>query len=163
MDNERFIEIRTYLAEHKSATVNELAEKLFVSSATVRRDLTEMQKQGLLQRTHGGAILNQNTDDESAFNARLQKNQYEKRRIASACAELIHGNSTMFFDGSSSVSCLVPFLSRYPQLTVVTNGINTAIELSKLENVNLHIAGGEFKNFGNSTLGSRTIEFLKDF
>lgn len=163
MDNERFNEIRILLTENKSVTVNELAKNLFVSPATVRRDLTEMEKQGLLKRTHGGAILNQNTDEESAFSARKQKNQSEKRRIAAVCIELLHGNSTLFLDGSSSVNCLVPFLSRYPQINAVTNGVHTAIELSKLENLNVHIAGGELKNFGNSTLGNRTISFLQDF
>lgn len=160
MDNERYDEIKLYLAENKSATVKELALKLYVSAATVRRDLTEMEKRGIVQRTHGGAILHQNTDDESAFVARVQKNQPEKRRIAAAAAELLHGGCTIFLDSSSTVSCIVPFLSRYPQITVVTNGIRTALELSKAENVNVHMAGGELKTYGNGTLGFRTLEFI---
>lgn len=162
MDNERFDEIRLFLAENKSATVKQLAAKLFVSAATIRRDLTEMEHLGIVQRTHGGAILHQNTDDESAFIARVEKNQAEKRRIAAAAAELLHGGMTLFLDSSSTVSCLVPFLSRFPGLTVVTNGIRTALELSKLENVSVHMAGGELKSFGNGTLGCRTVSFINE-
>lgn len=160
MKNERIEQIKRYLQKHKSATVISLSKSLFVSTATVRRDLAQMEKQGLLERTHGGAMLKQNIDDESAFKLRTQKNIVEKRKIASLCLPLLKGESSIFLDGSSTVNCLIPLLSKLPQITVVTNGVRTALSLSKLENVTVKILGGELKTNGNSSLGASTLNQL---
>ena len=61
--SERFKLISDYLKEHSRATVDELAHVLYVSPATVRRDLTEMQKLGMSQRTHGGAVFIDSVDE----------------------------------------------------------------------------------------------------
>ena len=80
--NERHNAILTILKEKKSAKVGELASVLFVSEATVRRDLAEMQKLGLIERSHGGAFLSDNADEVSIF-VRMNKNAKEKERAAS--------------------------------------------------------------------------------
>ena len=66
-NQERSNSILNYLKEKKSASVEELAKLLFVSEATIRRDLTEMQKLGQIERSHGGAILMENADEISIF------------------------------------------------------------------------------------------------
>ena len=64
---ERQNEILKYLKEEKKAGVNVLAKLLYVSEATIRRDLTEMQTMGLIERSHGGAILPDNAEEISMF------------------------------------------------------------------------------------------------
>lgn len=81
LTNERQNKIMDFLKEHKTAVVRELAASLYVSEATVRRDLKEMQKMGLIERSHGGAILPENAEEVSIF-VRMNKNAKEKERAA---------------------------------------------------------------------------------
>ena len=74
---ERFKRISEYLKEHKKASVEELSAFLYVSPATVRRDLVEMQALGMVARTHGGALYIEESDETSIF-VRLGKNSREK-------------------------------------------------------------------------------------
>ena len=161
MEQEKLDEIKHILSVKRTASVNELAEKLYVSTATVRRALNILEKDGVLKRTHGGAVRVKNPDDESAFNARLLLNQPLKKRVAAAASVLLKDHATIFMDSSSTVGCVVPFLEDFDRLTVVTNGIRTAFWLSQLKNVNVSIACGEVKNFGNSVLGSRTLDWIR--
>ena len=71
--NERQNEILKWLKENKSAGVNELSKALFVSEATIRRDLAEMKSMGLVERSHGGALLPENAEEISIF-FRMEKN-----------------------------------------------------------------------------------------
>lgn len=161
MDSEKLEEIKRILTVQRAASVNELAEKLYVSTATVRRALNILEKDGVLKRTHGGAVSVKNNDGEAAFNARLMLNQPLKRRIAEAASLLIPDNSCVFMDSSSSVGCIVPYLENFTSLKVITNGIRTAYWLSQLKNVSVTIACGEVENYGNSVLGSRTLDFIR--
>ncbi len=161
MDRDKLEEIKRILTTKSAASVNELAEKLYVSTATVRRALNILEKDGVLKRTHGGAVRVKNNDGEAAFNARLMLNQPLKRRIAEAASVLIPDNSSVFMDSSSSVGCIVPYLENFTSLKVVTNGIRTAYWLSQLKNVSVTIACGEVENYGNSVLGSRTLDFIR--
>jgi len=76
---ERQNEILRRLKENKTANVNELAKDLFVSEATIRRDLAEMKSMGLIERSHGGALLPENAEEISIF-FRMEKNASEKER-----------------------------------------------------------------------------------
>ena len=78
---ERQNEILRILKENKTAGVNALAQELYVSEATIRRDLTEMKSMGLIERSHGGAILPENAEEISIF-FRMEKNANEKERAA---------------------------------------------------------------------------------
>ena len=71
-NNERYKAISEYLKNNQRAKVKELADMLFVSPATIRRDLVEMQKLGMLERSHGGAIYTENANEVSIF-IRLEK------------------------------------------------------------------------------------------
>ena len=74
---ERQNEILRTLKENKTAVVSELAKDLFVSEATIRRDLAEMKSMGLIERSHGGALLPENAEEISIF-FRMEKNASEK-------------------------------------------------------------------------------------
>ena len=79
---ERQEEILDILNKNKSATVEDLAAELFVSGATIRRDLRAMEKQGLIKRSHGGAMPFKSSAEESAFAIREQENIIAKKTIA---------------------------------------------------------------------------------
>ncbi len=72
---ERFKEIEDYLKKHQRATIEELSKMLYVSEATIRRDLNEMQKLGMVKRTHGGALLTSEENEPNIF-VRIEKNAF---------------------------------------------------------------------------------------
>ena len=102
--NERYREITAYLKDHEKASVEELSELLFVSPATIRRDLSDMQKLGMIQRTHGGAMLLDNINELNIF-VRIEKNAKEKQHTATVALNHLPQFNTVFIDNSST--CLV--------------------------------------------------------
>lgn len=149
------------LKEKKSVNVRELALSLFVSEATVRRDLTEMQKLGLIERSHGGAILPDNADEISIF-VRMNKNAKEKERAATNALPYIPEFRSVFIDSSSTALALA-LRMELSYKTVVTNSLQTAIMLSKKKDINLIILGGSVQYNTVSSTGSFTVRQIEDF
>ena len=158
---ERQNEILKWLKENKTAGVNELAKALFVSEATIRRDLAEMKSMGLVERSHGGALLPENAEEISIF-FRMEKNANEKERAATKALPYIPPFKSLFIDSSSTALALAERLDLSFK-TVVTNNLQTAIQLSKKPNLNLILLGGNVHFNTNSATGSWTARQLEDF
>lgn len=158
---ERQNEILKFLKENKKAEVTSLAGALYVSEATIRRDLAEMQKMGLLERSHGGAILPDNAEEVSMF-FRMEKNANEKERAATKAIPHLPHFQSVFIDSSSTALALAERIELNHK-TVVTNSLHTALQLSKKPDVNLIILGGTVQFKTNSALGSWTARQLQDF
>ena len=158
---ERQNEILKWLKENKSAGVNELAKALFVSEATIRRDLAEMKSMGLIERSHGGALLPENSEEISIF-FRMEKNASEKERAATKALPHIPPFKSVFIDSSSTALALAERIDLNFK-TVVTNNLQTAIQLSKKPNINLILLGGSVHFNTNSATGSWTARQLADF
>ena len=158
---ERQNEILRILKENKTAGVNELAKDLFVSEATIRRDLAEMKSMGLIERSHGGAILPENAEEISIF-FRMEKNANEKERAATKALPYIPPFKSVFIDSSSTALALAERIDLNFK-TVVTNSLPTASQLSKKPNINLILLGGTVHFNTNSATGSWTARQLEDF
>lgn len=160
-NQERSTIILNYLKEKKSASVEELAKLLFVSEATIRRDLTEMQKLGQIERSHGGALLMENADEISIF-IRLAKNAKEKETTASIALKHLPDFKTVFIDNSSTCLALAERMN-LSHKTVVTNGLQVAAKLSQKDNVQILMPGGSVLYNTNSVMGSMAIDGIKNF
>ena len=158
---ERQNEILKTLKENKTASVTELAKDLYVSEATIRRDLAEMKSMGLIERSHGGALLPENADEISIF-FRMEKNASEKERAATKALPYIPPFKSVFIDSSSTALALAERIDLSFK-TVVTNNLQTAIQLSKKPNINLILLGGNVHFNTNSATGSWTARQLADF
>ncbi|MGN1103454.1 MAG: DeoR/GlpR family DNA-binding transcription regulator [Candidatus Coproplasma sp.] len=162
LTNERQEQILSILKKKHSATVKNLAAELFVSDATIRRDLNEMQKLGLIERSHGGAVILEEADEVSIF-VRINENAKEKERAAFQALNVIPKDfKSVFLDSSSTVLALAQRLD-LSHKTVMTNNLQTAIALSRIDDINLLIPGGNIFSTGNSVVGSWTTSLLKDF
>ncbi|MBQ3116442.1 MAG: DeoR/GlpR transcriptional regulator [Clostridia bacterium] len=157
---ERQEEILEILNKNKSATVEELAHELFVSGATIRRDLRIMEKQGLIKRSHGGAMPFKSSAEESAFAIREQENIVAKKTIATLASKLIKNGDSVFIDSSSTVGTVVPLLNNFQFLSVTTTGLRNALLLSQTNNVKIYIAGGQIQNHSNSIIGTDTMDYI---
>ncbi|MFA6861778.1 MAG: DeoR/GlpR family DNA-binding transcription regulator [Bacilli bacterium] len=159
--SERFKLISQYLKEHNRATVEELAHVLYVSAATVRRDLSEMQKLGLIQRTHGGAVLLDASDEVSIF-VRIEKNSADKEKTATLALNKLPSFSSIFIDNSST--CL-GYAERmdFTYKTVITNGLQLAMKLASKKDVKVILLGGTVQYSTYSTSGELTSSLLDYF
>ena len=133
------------------ATVDELAKKLFISPATVRRRLDDLQNKGLIVRTRGGAKINDGNNFYPSFSLRAHQNSLEKKKIALAAIKFIKNGDLIFIDGSTSAFFIAEYLSEFRDIMVVTNGIDTLSLLSK-NNVKAYSTGGEISNSNRSAL-----------
>jgi len=147
---ERFERIKSELARRGSVDGDELALLLNASRATVRRDLDDMQRRGLLRRTHGGAA-NTETRDELPFQSKLYAFLPEKRAIGAVTASLIEDGRVIGCTGGTTVTQVIKAL-KGRRVTVVTNAINLAMELAAAESTEVVVTGG--------TLRARTYELV---
>lgn len=159
--NERHDHILSIIKGQKSVTVGELTKQLFVSEATVRRDLSEMQRLGLIERTHGGAVISSNAEEISHF-VRVVKNAKEKEYIACRALERLPHFHSVFIDGSSTALALAERMN-LEHKTVVTYNLQTALQLSKKPNVNLMILGGAVHFNTVSATGAWTAGQVNEF
>ncbi len=157
---ERQEEILEILNKNKSATVDYLAKALYVSGATIRRDLKEMEKQGMIVRSHGGAMPFKSSSVETSFLVREQKDTTAKRKIASLAVRLIKNGDSIFVDSSSTTSYVMELLKDFTNLTVTTTGIRNATILSSTDSVKIYIAGGLVSNHSNSISGTDTMDYI---
>lgn len=159
--NERQNEILRILKEQKKVNVGKLAKTFYVSEATIRRDLSEMNGMGLIERSHGGAILPENSEEISIF-FRMEKNATEKERAATKALPHIPPFKSVFIDSSSTALALAERMD-FSFKTVVTNNLQTATQLSKKPNVTLIMLGGTVQYNTISATGSWTARQLDDF
>jgi len=159
---ERQNEILEILREKRSMTVVTLAKKLFVSEATIRRDLSEMEKLGLIHRAHGGAVIAENDSGEISMTVRLDQKQREKQIISTLLQPLLKNPASIFLDASSTVQVCVKNLPiKYS--TIVTLGINTAIDLAKNDTNTVILIGGTVSASSESVNGILSVEQIKKF
>lgn len=159
---ERQNEILEYLKQKKTATVRELAAKLYVSDATIRRDLGEMETLGLLRRSHGGAVLLEKNRDELSVLVRMEQNADAKRVMSELTIPLLADCASVWMDSSSTVH----FLSTlwHPSRKIVfTTGVQTALELAKLADMQVLMPGGMLKFHSDSLEGEITREQMCSF
>ncbi|WP_209123957.1 DeoR/GlpR family DNA-binding transcription regulator [Alkalihalobacillus sp. BA299] len=152
--HERRNMILDYLKKEQRITVKELSQILKVSEATLRNDLSDMEQEGLLKRTHGGAVLLDFDQSKYSFSTREKKNKEEKSYISSKAEKLISSNQCILLDASSTALELAKRLKNDPKrLTIVTNGIYTALELRDVPEFTVILIGGVMRT-GSSALES---------
>ena len=154
--------IMTYLREHQTATVVNLAKRLYASEATIRRDLTILEKKGMIKRLHGGAVLIDDVQRELPLYLREQQNIQAKKSIAAKAAGYLEDGQVIFLDASSTAMFLIPYLESRQNLTIITNGLKTAQELSRLAH-KTYGTGGLMLHNSAAYVGPYAEEFVRKF
>lgn len=160
---ERQNEILELLRKHRTVTVEFLCHRLFASGSTVRRDLTEMAQKGLLERVRGGATLISGPSQDAPLLVRTQKDREKKKIVASLALNFLADNMTVMLDSSSTVTCLATQLAKFKNLSVVTNGIETASVLNDNTSFKIYLCGGLIQNNSSlvGSLAQETLEHLR--
>lgn len=160
---EREDKIINILKKQNSISVLELSQLLFVSTSTIRRDLTNMEKKGLVTRTFGGVYLTKNTfNKETPFKYREESNVIEKRKLCQKVLPFIKDNMSLFLDSSTTVLQLVNYLNNFKNLTIITNGFEITNEILNNTKHEVILTGGIIQSNSNSLLGTITNTTLNN-
>ena len=142
MKEDRQKQILALLKEEQYLSVNALSQRLFFSKPTVRRDLAELEKNGLIFRSHGGASLKNTHNSDLAFDLRNTLHTKQKAEIAKKAAALIEDGDVIFLDASTTVLHMVKYLEGKRCITVVTNSIPLP-SLLRGSNIPVYSTGGK--------------------
>jgi DeoR family fructose operon transcriptional repressor len=159
--NERQDLILVKLRKTQSIRIAELCMHFNVTRETIRRDLYELEKKGLLTKVHGGAVLKK-TNVEPLFVNRKVSNIAEKEAIALKAAEFVDDFDTLFIDLGTTALSFARQLKNKKGLTVVTNALLVAIELSECEDIKIILPGGELRSGDLSLSGPIARKCLDD-
>lgn len=149
---ERHHQIMNKIAAQGSVRTKELAEQLAVTDETIRKDLELLEGQGVLVRTHGGAVPARRGQRELTLTERQLLNREAKQAIAKAAAQRIQPEETIFIDASSTALGVTQYLPDFP-ITVVTNSHDVISALAGVSTVELVSTGGVFEARSRSFIG----------
>ena len=158
---ERHTEILNILDKNKSISVTKLSKLLYVSPPTIRRDLSHLEQQGLILRTHGGAILRQASESEIPLMLREDQNNMSKKIIAQKAAAHINNGDVIFLDASSTAAHIIPFLKQFSDIIVITNSPKTSIRLGE-ENIKNYCTGGLLLLHSIAYVGNEAEKFISN-
>lgn len=130
---QRQAEILEYLRRYGKTAVNDLIEHFQTSGATIRKDLTHLEQEEAVIRTYGGVMLNREVGDQP-IDRKTFINIEQKRAIARVAASLIREGDLLVFDAGSTTLQMIPYLTRYNNITVMTNSLTIVNELVELDN-----------------------------
>jgi len=164
MNIEREKQILEILLKEKRATVAQLAGALFISEPSVRRDLASLEKQNLIKRTHGGAVIEETalSKNKIPFLIREYEQSSAKIRIAQKAIDLVHDNDVVFLDASTSCYYLIPFLASKRNLTVITNGVKALAKLAEYD-ITTFSTGGALVNSCLVLVGEEACQTIDSF
>ncbi|MGK3223488.1 DeoR/GlpR family DNA-binding transcription regulator [Enterobacter soli] len=147
------------ISENGQVSISDLVEKLQVSADTVRRDLTDLEKQGLAQKNHGGAIaLDLSAMNRQGRNTLLPKT---KQQLGKKVAESVPAGSTLFLDAGSTVMAVATFLQG--PLKVITTSLDIAQHFSDRVDIELILLGGQWDQKQRLFAGSATLSMLSRY
>lgn len=163
----RFTAILTTLQQTGKVVVEELSQQLGVSLVTVRRDMDVLEQKGLLRRTHGGAVsmeplFYEPFRKDRSFVAQVERAAEEKRRIGRAAAAFITAGETIALTPGTTTTEVIRGLPMNHNITVVTNTVNVAMELSKRRDVDVFVTGGHLHGEWFSLVGSAAVRALEN-
>lgn len=160
---DRFDKILQILDQKNTVTVLELTELLDTSESTIRRDLTELHKKGLLVKVHGGATtksLHYTVKDDKVA-VRQDQNREEKERIAAYAASLITPDDFVFLDAGTTTAQMIDYLSE-KNAVYVTNAVFHGVKLMK-KGFHTYLIGGEMKESTEAVVGAAAIRNLERY
>ncbi len=153
-------DIVSFVSAQERVRINDIAEHFGISTMTVRRDLYELEKQGLLSVNRGVAVISTGTGVELSSSLRADRMYKEKVRIGKAAAAYVTDGNTVFLDCGTTVKELAFELMGKKNITVISNSLLVINTLSACENIRLIAAPGTFHHTAMNFLDVTTFTYL---
>ena len=163
--SERHAQILLELQANPNITVAQMAKKLHFSEPTIRRDYTELHRRGMITKHYGGVTLNReagSADHEIPFVLREKERSKPKERIGLLASQYIRDGMVIMLDGSTSAYHLVPYLSKFKDIIVITSGAKTAVALAELQ-IPVFSTGGKMRANSFSYIGKEAEDAVRRY
>lgn len=147
--------------EQGNVSVKQLADVFDISTVTIRNDLNELNKLGLIVRSRGGAVPSNRLTKELSIKEKHKENHQVKQLLGKVVAKLINDGDAILLDSGTTTEEVAHCLANKKNLTVMTNGLNIANELSRSDNCDVFITGGRLRKKSMSFYGAHAEEKLK--
>ena len=149
------------IEEEIYVSVNDLARLTFASPSSIRRDLSSLEKLGLVKRSYGGAGLSQTMDKVAGFYSRASQNIKEKRLIAKKASSLLRDGQSILLDSSSTAGFMIPYIAKLDSPILFTNNLETAVSAIN-QGITTHCLGGCSVKGSVALAGSQTYKALSE-
>lgn len=158
----RHAQIIELLRQRGFVTNEDLAQRFHVTVQTIRRDLNDLSRMGLVSRFHGGAGMPSSVENID-YSARKVLNPNEKRRIARLVAAQIPSHSSLFINIGTTTEAVARELMGHEDLRFITNNLNVALLLARKPDFNVVIAGGTVRNRDGGVVGQSANDMISQF
>jgi DeoR family transcriptional regulator of aga operon len=157
---ERIRRIMELLEKENRVLITDLCKTFDTTSVTIRKDLDLLESEGLLKRTHGGAILFKPLFHGLALNEKEKLHAEEKERIANEAVKMISPGEVIILDSGSTTTQLAKKIKELKGIKVITNAVNIALELANSE-LDIILTGGTLQKNTSTLIGSLAEEVLR--
>lgn len=154
--------LQDLLISREIMSIAELADALDASMMTIRRDLEMIEKEGIIRRIHGGAVIARSTE-QLPFRERMKENNAEKGRIGKAAAALIQAGDIVFFDAGTTPLFIVDHIPDNIEFTAITTGLMTAVALTNKRKANVINIGGNIHKSSYSSTNHLSVDMIRRF
>jgi DeoR family transcriptional regulator, fructose operon transcriptional repressor len=153
--------IKNFLMENRQVEVHALSSMLDVSEVTIRRDLEKLERDGVLTRTHGGAVLKEK--DDEALSEAVHDVSLDSREIAAVVVNMIEDGDVIMLTDGDICECIARRIAEKSSITVLTNYIPVATEIARQHANRVVLLGGDVADDGRSLYGSLSLANLRRF
>lgn len=160
---ERKKKILNALEDAGNMDVLQLSDKLDISPVTMRRDLQRLAREGLLIRTHGGAMKTEGGPRFPAFADKAATSQEQKQQIGKLAASFVEPGDTIFLDCGSTVLCMCPHLQKISGVRVITNSLPVLSALVNVPDITINLIGGEVDQERKALHGLQAIRHIESY
>ena len=143
--------------------VSALSQEFDVTEETIRRDLDKLDKEGLVKKSYGGAVLVQNFSTDLPHSVRKKANVEAKQKIAEKIITLFQDGVCIMLDASSTALLLLNYIRNLKNITLITNSVEALIELSDKDDWNVFSTGGKLKKGSLSLVGPSAEKTIRSF
>ncbi len=151
------------LQAERRVVVSELSVLFDVSEETIRRDLEKLEAEGLVIKSYGGAVLNENSNLDLPFNVRKNRNVLGKQKIAELVGNIVRDGDNIFLDSSSTAVAIAKVIKQKTDITIITNSLEIAIELWETPGCRVISTGGLLVGNAFGFVGNMTDRAIKSY
>ena len=164
LKEERIHQIHELLIERKRISLDELCENFGVSKNTIRRDINELEEQGIIRKVYGGIVLKEaEITSLEPFSAREIRNINEKKKIAAVAAALVNDGEVIYIDSGTTTMHLLPHLAEKNFLTIVTASIYVLELATRYSNLNVIATGGNLQAPIKALVGPSVLDCIRNY
>ena len=164
MKEERIHQIHELLKERLRISLDELCEIFDVSKNTIRRDISELEEQGVIRKVYGGIVLEEpNITPLEPFSDREIRHINEKQKIAAAAAACIKGGDVIYIDSGTTTMHMIPHLADKNFLTIVTASVYVLELAAKYSNLNVIATGGNLQASIKAFVGPSVLSCIRNY